>query len=43
MMYRIIINIILFDTDYNELADLNQDNGINVLDLVILSSIILDR
>ena len=39
----LIVNIILFDTTYNQLADLNQDNGINVLDIVILISMILDR
>jgi len=39
----LIINIILYENEYNEIADLNQDQGINILDVVILISMILDR
>lgn len=39
----LIVNIILLETNYNQLADLNQDNEINILDIIILISMILDR
>lgn len=35
------INIILYQTDYNQTADLNNDDTINVLDIVILVGLIL--
>ena len=32
----LIVNYILFDQDYTENADLNQDYGINILDITLL-------
>tara|TARA_B100000686_G_C16277154_1_gene706941 strand:- start:9 stop:485 length:477 start_codon:yes stop_codon:yes gene_type:complete len=39
----LITNLILSESEYNEIADLNQDGGINILDIIVLISIILDR
>ena len=38
-----ITNLILSDSQYNDIADLNQDGGINILDIIVLISIILGR
>ena len=37
-----IVNLIL-DEDYNLIADLNEDNEINVLDILLLVTIILEE
>ena len=37
----LLINIILYDADFNQSADLNDDSIINILDAVILVNLIL--
>ena len=38
----LVVNIILNNTEYDEIADMNQDNSINVLDIILIVNIILE-
>ncbi|MBT5956828.1 MAG: hypothetical protein HOG97_08740 [Candidatus Marinimicrobia bacterium] len=38
----VIVNLILNEENYNELADMNSDGSINVQDIIVLINIILN-
>ena len=38
----LLVNIVLYSDEYNQIADMNNDGILNVLDIVLLVNIILN-